>query len=161
MMELQKNSNIVMGSKPERPKGAIGIYITRDDEILLFLRNSVHAGGTWAPPGGHIEYGESFLEAARRETKEESGVDVRDIEIIGITSDVYLNEGRHYITAHTKPTLYEGTPKIMEPEKFDDMKWFNLSKLPDNLFPSNKHFFSLNPDCLCGSGKKFKKCHGQ
>jgi 8-oxo-dGTP diphosphatase len=148
-------------NKELRPKGAIGIYIVEGDKILLYLRNSAHAGGTWCPPGGHIEYGETFLEAARRETKEEAGIDVEDIEVMGVTSDVYDNEKRHYITVHTKPIKYKGTPSLMEPDKFDDMKWFDLSELPENLFPGNKHFLSLNPNCLCGSGKKYNDCHGK
>ena len=147
-------------TKDLRPKGAIGTYIVEKEKILLFLRNSEHAGGTWCSPCGHIEYGESFLEAARREAKEEAGIEVQDIKILGVTSDVYDNEKRHYITVHTMPIKYTGTPSLMEPEKFDEMRWFNLSELPENLFPANKHFLSLNPDCLCGSGKKYKKCHG-
>ena len=147
--------------KDLRPKGAIGIYIVKGDKILLFLRNSSHAGGTWCPPGGHIEYGEDFIDAARREAKEEAGVDIGEIDIMAVTSDVYESEKRHYITVHTKPRSYKGVPKIMEPEKFDDMKWFPLDKLPENLFPANKHFLSQNPACLCGSGKNFKKCHGK
>lgn len=143
-----------------RPKGAIGIYIVRDGKLLLFLRNSEHAGGTWCPPGGHIEYGESFLEAARREAREESGVEFNDVQVMGVTSDVYPEEGRHYITVHTKPAEYSGEPRLAEPDKFDDMRWFELASLPDNLFPANKHFLSTNPSCLCGSGKKFDSCHG-
>lgn len=150
-----------MPSKNLRPKGAIGIYILNSDyELLLFLRKSKHANGTWCPPGGHIEYGESFLEAAKRETLEESGIEVQDIELLGVTSDVYLDEKRHYITVHTKPVHLSGEPRIMEPEKFEDMRWFKLNSLPENLFPANKHFFGSNPHCLCGSKKNFINCHG-
>jgi len=147
--------------KELRPKGAVGIYLVEGDKILLYLRNSTHAGGTWCPLGGHIEYGESFLEAARREVKEEAGIDTEDIEVMGVTSDVYDDEKRHYITVHTRPKRYTRTPSLMEPDKFDDMSRFHLSELPENLFPANRRFLSLNPDCLCDSGKKYKNCHGK
>lgn len=147
-------------NKELRPKGAIGVYIVRDGKICLFLRNSKHAGGTWCPPGGHIEYGESFFDAGSREAKEESGIDVKDLEILGVTNDVYENEKKHYVTVHTKPVSYDGEPALMEPDKFDEMRWFDLSALPENLFPANKRFLAQNPDCLCGSGKKYMSCHG-
>jgi 8-oxo-dGTP diphosphatase len=143
-----------------RPKGAIGVYIVENGKILLFLRKSKHANGTWCPPGGHIEYGESFLQSAQRETKEEAGIEIKDIEILGVTSDVYEAENKHYITVHTKPTSFSGQPALMEPEKFSEMKWFDLSQLPENLFPANKNFLAQNPPCLCGSGRNFNECHG-
>lgn len=153
--------NMENKDKELRPKGAIGVYIVKDGKILLFLRHSEHAGGTWCPPGGHIEYGESFLEAGSREAKEESGIDIKDLVVMGVTSDVYPSEKRHYITVHTKPVSYDGEPSIMEPDKFDAMQWFDLAHLPENLFPANKHFLAQNPDCLCGSGIKYKVCHGK
>jgi 8-oxo-dGTP diphosphatase len=145
-----------------RPKGAVGIYILNKwKQLLLLLRNSEHQGGKWCPPGGHIEYGEDFQEAAAMETKEESGIKVKKIEILGVTSDVYPEEKRHYITVHTKAVDYSGKERIVEPEKFLAIKWFDLNKLPRNLFPANRHFLSQNPLCLCGSGERFKKCCGK
>ena len=112
------------------------------------------------PRGGHIEYGESFFDAAKRETKEESGINVKKIEVFGVTSDVYDDENKHYIGVHVKALIYSGKPEIKEPEKFEDMKWFDLKKLPKNLMPAVKHFLLSNPSCLCGSSKKWKQCHG-
>lgn len=145
-----------------RPKGAVGVYIlNKQKQLLLLLRNSEHQGGKWCPPGGHIEYGEDFKETAIREAKEESGILVKKIEIMGVTSDVYPAEKRHYITVHVKAVDWVGKERIAEPEKCFQMRWFNLNKLPKNLFPANKHFLSQNPLCLCGSGKKFRECHGK
>lgn len=152
---MEKDKNL-------RPKGAVGIYIlNKQNQLLLLLRNSEHQGGKWCPPGGHIEYGEDFKEAAIRETKEESDIDVKEIEVMDVTSDVYPEEKRHYITVHIKAVEYSGKEIIAEPEKCFKMAWFDLNNLPENLFPANRHFFSQNPFCLCGSGKRFKHCHGK
>lgn len=152
---MEKDKNL-------RPKGAIGTYILNEKkQLLLLLRNSEHQGGRWCPPGGHIEYGEDFKDAAIRETKEESGINVKEIEILGVTSDVYPEENRHYITVHVKAVEYFGKEMIAEPEKCFEMRWFDLNNLPKNLFPANKHFLSQNHLCLCGSGKKFNECHGR
>src|SRR3989344_8841538 len=145
-----------------RPKGAIGVYvINKQNQLLLLLRTSTHGKGTWAPTGGHIEYGERFFDAARRESLEESGIDVTKIEVMGVTSNVYDKEKKHYITVHVKALKYKGKEKVMEPEKASEIKWVDLDKLHKNMFPSNISFFALNPLCLCDSGKNWKKCHGK
>ena len=83
-------------NKENRPLVGVGVYIINDQkEILMSLRSSVHAAGYWCPPGGHIEYGESFLEVGARETKEEVDLDVSEIEVIGVTSNVYPEEHKH------------------------------------------------------------------
>lgn len=145
-----------------RPRGGVGVYIINsDNEVLLTLRNASHASGSWCPPGGHIEYGESFLQTAARETKEEVDMDIDGIEVMGVTGDVYPLEKKHYITIHLKALKYSGAPKIMEPDKCASLKWFPLDALPDNLFPAVKNFLDTNPPCLCGSGKKYRDCHGK
>lgn len=145
-----------------RPRGGVGVYIINDSkEILLSLRTWVHAPGFWCPPGGHIEYGESFLQTAANEAKEEVNLDVQEVEIIGVTNDVYPAELKHYITVHLKAVKYSGIPKIMESHKFSDMRWFPLDSLPENIFPSVRSFLNSNPLCLCDSGKKYRECHGK
>jgi len=149
-------------NKENRPLVGVGVYIINDQkEILMSLRSSVHAAGYWCPPGGHIEYGESFLEVGARETKEEVDLDVSEIEVIGVTSDVYPEEHKHYITVHLRALKFKGEPKIMEQHKFSDLKWFPLNSLPENIFPAVKSFLAENPLCLCNSGKKFRECCGK
>lgn len=48
-------------------------------------------------PGGHLEYGETFTECAKREVLEETGLEVGDIKFLVATNDVF-GEGKHYIT---------------------------------------------------------------
>lgn len=163
-MVAVRSTKSVMGrvNKDLRPKGAVGVYIlNKENELLLSLRSSKHGSGAWSPPGGHIEYGESFALASAREAFEEVGIKVLKTELLGVTNDIYREGKKHYVTLHLKATLYKGRPSIKEPDKATDMRWFPLNKLPKNLFLSNKHFFAGNPLCLCGSGKKYKKCHGE
>jgi len=148
-------------NKELRPRGGVGVYIINDrQEILLSLRNATHAPGFWCPPGGHIEYGESFLQSAAKEAREEVNMNIEEVEIMGVTSDVYPTESKHYITVHLKATKYDGEPKLMEPHKFAEMKWFPLNALPEPIFPAVRNFLDSNPNCPCGSGKKYRDCHG-
>ena len=132
-------------NKELRPKVGVGVYIINDkNEVLLLLRNASHGSGTWCPPGGHMEYGESFFETGARETKEETDLDVNEVELVGVTNDIYAEETKHYITLHLRAKNYTGEEKIMEPDKASDMKWFPLDALPENMFLSAKNFFSEN-----------------
>lgn len=156
------NKFITEPNKDLRPKVGVGVYIVNDNnEVLLSLRSSAHATGFWCAPGGHMEYGETFLEAGARETKEEVDIDVSEIEIVGVISNVYPEENKHYVTVHMRAKKYSGEAKRMEPDKFSDMKWFPLSALPENIFPATKTFLEENPLCLCGSSNKYNDCCGR
>jgi 8-oxo-dGTP diphosphatase len=149
-------------NKELRPKVGVGVYIVNDkNEVLLSLRSSAHATGFWCAPGGHMEYGETFLEAGARETKEEVDINVSEVDVVGVISNVYPEEKKHYVTVHMRAKKYSGEAKLMEPDKFTDMKWFSLSALPVNIFPATKNFLEENPLCLCGSGEKFNDCCGK
>jgi 8-oxo-dGTP diphosphatase len=74
----------------------------RDTEILL-LRRAVEPGrGAWDLPAGYLDPGESFQEAAVRETREESGIDV---ELIGLAG-VYHSPAANAVTA-----VFRGRPR--------------------------------------------------
>jgi 8-oxo-dGTP diphosphatase len=63
-----------------RPLVGIGVLIfNHKNEVLLGNRINSHGSQTWAPPGGHLELGESFEICSIRETKEETGLDIKDL----------------------------------------------------------------------------------
>lgn len=60
----------------ERPLVGVGVVIVRDGKILLIKRRNEPGKGLWAVPGGKVEYGETLRDAAVREVKEETGLDI-------------------------------------------------------------------------------------
>ncbi len=50
------------------------MYCSKGREILLGQRKGAHGAGTWATPGGHLEFGESVKACATRELLEETGL---------------------------------------------------------------------------------------
>jgi 8-oxo-dGTP diphosphatase len=60
------------------------IFISQGDSILMVKQN--YGKGYWSLPGGVVELGESLEAGAIREVKEETGLDIRIQEVIGIYS---------------------------------------------------------------------------
>ncbi len=68
------------------PKVAVGVVAERDGRILLVRRNHEPVLGGWTFPSGFVDAGEVLTDAARREVGEETGVDVRVGELLGVWS---------------------------------------------------------------------------
>lgn len=68
------------------PVPVVGLIITYQDRIVVVKRGGSVERGKWALPSGYIEADESVEEAAIREAKEETGLDVELIEMVGVYS---------------------------------------------------------------------------
>ena len=70
-----------------------------------------------------------------REAKEEIGVDIKreDLRLVHVMHRKEPNEER--INFFFQAEKYQGEPKIMEPHKCDDLNWFDLDNLPENVIP--------------------------
>ena len=118
-------------------KVGLGLYIFNErHQVLLGLRKSAHGNGTWCPPGGHMEYGESFEEGAVREAREETGLVIspQDVVLADVTNDFFEESGKHYVTLNMITHCFSGEPKIMEPDKCAEWRWFSENNLPLKMF---------------------------
>ena len=115
-------------------KVGVGVIIVRDGRILLGERRGSHGAGTWALPGGHLEFGESILSCARREVREETGLVVNSVSNAAFTNDIFEKEGKHYVTLFVVAKEWRGEPMVIEPEKCGRWSWFQWEKLPAPLF---------------------------
>lgn len=117
-------------------KAAVFLILTRKNngntEILLQKRhNTGYMDGKYdAACSGHLEKGESFSMALAREAKEEINIDIneKDLRFVSLIHAYHQD----YINVFFITTKYEGIPKIMEPDKCDDLRWFNIEELPEN-----------------------------
>lgn len=109
-----------------------GGLIIAGNKVLLAKRKGSHGEGKWGSFGGHVEFGESPMEGAIREAKEELDVVIGGLEYL-YTAD-FLTEGKHFIDLGFKAKIISGEPKIMEPHKVEAIQWFEFDSLPDNLF---------------------------
>lgn len=85
---------------------------------------------------GHLEEGESIRIALIRETKEEIGITIseKNLKLINIMHADFKDT--NYIMASFEGLDYDGQPKIMEPHKCDDLTWFEIDNLPNNIIES-------------------------
>jgi mutator protein MutT len=113
--------------------GCGAFILNEKEELLLQQRNKSPEKGCWCIPGGKVELFETFEEAVKRETKEETGVDINVIDELGICDHIIKDEGQHWVSPSFLCQITKGEPKIMEPTKHTDMKWFSLENLPENL----------------------------
>ena len=130
---MEKN---VHGEEP-RPRVGVGILIQNEKgEILMGLRKVSHGSGEWCSPGGHVEFGERLFEAAQREVKEETGLDVNVFELVSVADEMrYIeSDGKHYVNIGVRARYEGGEPRAMEPEKCEVWKWFAPEHIPVNLF---------------------------
>ena len=116
-----------------------GAFILNDNnEILLQQRNKEPEKGYWSIPGGKLEWMETFEEAVKREIKEECDIDIKVLRLLGICDHIVKSENQHWVSPSFLCKIEKGEPKIMEPNKHLDMKWFSLDNLPEKLTITTK-----------------------
>jgi 8-oxo-dGTP diphosphatase len=99
-----------------------GVFVRCQDGYVLLKRLGSHGEGEWSLPGGHLEFGESVADCARREVLEELGVSLKGnvAPIPFFSEDQFPDHGKHYITLYLLAETDE-KPRIMEPHKASEM----------------------------------------
>lgn len=118
------------------PRIGVGVLIKHEGKLLLGKRKNSHGEGLWACPGGHLEFGETPEDTARREALEEVNLTLENLRFVTKTNDFFPKENKHYITLFYEADLSSGELKLMEPLKCDEWKWFSWNNLPKPLFPT-------------------------
>lgn len=116
-----------------QPLVGVGVIVIRNGLVLLGQRAGSHGAGTWALPGGHLEFGENVAACAARELLEETGLVVQATSMGPYTSDVFTEAHKHYITLFVLARC-SGEPVILEPDKCLEWRWCRWSDLPAPLF---------------------------
>jgi dihydrofolate reductase len=110
-------------------------------EVLLQLRRGTHyMDGWWAcGAAGHVERGESVLDAAVREAREELGigVEVADLEPVATLQRTCAlpDPVEQRVDLFFRLQQWSGVPRVAEPHKNAELRWWALSALPDRVVP--------------------------
>lgn len=122
------------------PRVGLGIIIRKDQQILLGKRIGGHAPGTWQPPGGYLEWFETIENGARREVREETGLEIANVDIRSVAENFFEKEQKHFVSILINADWVSGEPELLEPDKCTTWKWFSWNDLPEPLFsPLQSH----------------------
>jgi 8-oxo-dGTP diphosphatase len=112
------------------PRVGIGCLAFRGGRLLL-VRNHE---GFWSTPGGHLKFGETPDACAARETAEETGVEVTNLDFVAISSDFLSDPPRHYVTIWMRGDAGTGEARVGDSKEVAEVGWFEPTALPSPLF---------------------------
>ena len=127
----------LIGHRPIIWVGAAALVYNAQGELMFMLRPD---NGCWGIPGGGMEPGESLEDTARRETREEVGLEVGELRLMGVFSGQelfyeYPNGDQVYIVTVVYETHdYKGALR-RKLDEAAEIKFFSLDALPDKISP--------------------------
>lgn len=135
----------------KRPKVGVGVAVIKEGRVLLGKRKNAHGDGTWAFPGGHLEYQECWEDCAIRETLEETGLRIKNVRYGTVTNDIFQEEQKHYVTIVMLADYDFGDVNLMEPDKCERWEWFELDRLPQSIFMTIQNLKRNNYNSITSS----------
>lgn len=127
------------GEKRFRIFIAAYLVLIKDGKVFLSKRkNTGYQDGNYSFVSGHFDGSETARQCIIRETKEEIDIKLKpnNLEIAHVMH--YRRPEREYISIYLKADTWGGKIKNMEPDKCDDLAWFSVDKLPNDIVPETK-----------------------
>lgn len=117
-------------------------YIINDDMVLLQKKSRGFGVGKWNAPGGKKEEKESIKESVLREIKEETDLDVFNLEEIGFHEFIFKDNDKWNNKCYIfKTSSYSGLPKDMGE---GELKWFQIENIPLDEMWDDDRFWTKN-----------------
>ena len=113
------------------PKVAVVVLVSDGDRLLFVRRGAEPQIGKWCFPGGYVDRGEQVEAAARREVREETGLEVEISGLIGVYS---LPSNPVIVIAYSGEAR---SGKLVPGTDAEDAGWFEVDDLPELAFPHN------------------------
>lgn len=120
---------------PERPVVGVGVVVWKDGEVLLIRRGKSPMRGRWSLPGGRQELGETVREAAVREVREETGLEIRLGELLDVV-DTIRRDDSGAVTLQYTLVDFDADWTAGEPAAASDAEHAEWAD-PDALAPYN------------------------
>ena len=118
---------------PDKPMVGVGVLISEEDRYLIIKRAVEPDKGLWSIPGGMVEIGERASDAAVREAKEETGLDVEITDLLDVVEKI-IKEEDGLIRFHFVILDYRATPTggvLQAASDALDARWVMAEEFPD------------------------------
>lgn len=106
--------------------------VFRDGKLLFGKRKAAIGFDQYGTPGGHLEHLESFEDCARRECREEAGIEIERPRFLCLVNN-QASLPHHFIMTVLVTDWKSGEPRNLEPDKCAGWDWYALDELPPNL----------------------------
>lgn len=117
-----------------RPMVWVWVIVMKDNKVLLWKRKWDHGNNLYWFPGWHLEFWEEIIDCAKRETLEETNIEVQNEQIIWTTNDIFKDKNKHYITIFVLCEYKNWEVTVMEKDKCESWDWIEWDKIPENIF---------------------------
>jgi 8-oxo-dGTP pyrophosphatase MutT (NUDIX family) len=115
---------------------AVYLLLVKDSKVLLLRRfNTGWSDGMYTLVAGHLDGDEPLTAAMCREAREEAGITVKPEDLVFAHVLHRSASDRDYLDFFFTARLWGGEPHNTEPAKCDNMQWFPLDALPENILP--------------------------
>lgn len=133
LRQVGKHKRLYSSSVAWKPGVGVGVYVIDETgQLILLQKRRKNPGiGLWATAGGALEWGETIETCAKREVKEETNLDVENIELLTVVNDFFPKEGIHNIGVLVRACVVGGHLVLKEPSKSFGWQWFQRGALPD------------------------------
>lgn len=133
--------------------GVGAIIFNREGKVFLALRGSGarNEKHRWEFPGGSVEFNETLEHALVREIREEFGFTISVVRLLDVVDHIIPREQQHWVSPTYLCWYKSGKPVIREPDKCDDIGWFDFNSIPFSRLTSasRKSLKSLKQFLLC------------
>jgi 8-oxo-dGTP diphosphatase len=131
-LSLYTNPPFLRFMRRRLPALTVDGILIENHSILLVRRRHSPFEGAWALPGGFVEYGETTEHAVIREVLEETGLNIRILQLIGVYSDPHRDPRGHTVTVAYLVERVSGTLNAGDDAR--TVKFFKMDELPDLAF---------------------------
>jgi XTP/dITP diphosphohydrolase len=136
LRQMRKNMLIRYVYSKSAVTSAVHLFLERGNQVLLLRRyNTGYSDGEYSVVAGHIDGGEDVYAAMIREAREEAGITVarRDVEAVHVMHR--QSDGGEQMDWFFRCAEWDGEVTNAEPNKCDDLRWFDADSLPPNTIP--------------------------